>query len=56
MMGKDLSVLGAQSQLQLLPELDQNLRPSNLVLVRLHARNSCLAIHVNRYHNDMKLL
>ena len=32
MMGKDLSVFGVHNQLQLLPELDQNLRPSYLVL------------------------
>ena len=27
-MGKDLSVVGVHNQLQLLPELDQNWRPS----------------------------
>ena len=54
MMEKDLTVLGDQRQIQLLPELDQNLRPNYLILVRL-ARNSYLAIHVNQCHNDMKL-
>ena len=56
MMGKDLSVVRVHNQLQLLPKLDQNLRPSYLVLVRYHARISHLAIHVNRCHNDLKLL
>ena len=56
MMGKDVSVVRVHNQLQLLPELDQNLRPSYLVLGRLHACISHLAIHVNRCHNDMKLL
>ena len=55
MMEKDLSELGAQSQLQLLPELDQNLRPNKIVLVRLHAGISLLAI-LDNFHNDMKLL
>ena len=54
MMEKDLTVLGDQRQIQLLPELDQNLRPNYLIQVRL-ARNSYLVIHVNQCHNDMKL-
>ena len=54
MMRKDLSVLRIHSQLQLFPEID--LRPSNLVLVRLHVRITLLAIHVNCCDNDMKLL
>lgn len=53
-MRKDLSVLRIHSQLQLFPEID--LRPSNLVLVRLHVRITLLAIHVNCCDNDMKLL
>ena len=31
-------------------------KPSYLVLVRLHSCISHLAIHVNRCHNDVKLL
>ena len=50
-MGKDISVVRVHNQLQLLPELDQNLRPSYLILGRLHACISHLAIH-----DDMKLL